>query len=149
QFDLVDPSSADWGPAQLNRAEALLKLGAEDSARSGLESIVDSGSVPASAAAGSAWLRLGQLDERDGDESSAEANYLRMAQAAPNGTAEALFHVGFTRFVRGDRDGALSAWQTGIASGPPPPALQSQLDYWIGKAQPVGSAEAQEAFNRA
>jgi peptidoglycan lytic transglycosylase len=145
QFDQVEADGPDWGGAQLNRAEALLKLGSESAARSGLESIVDA----ASPSAGSALLRLGQLDERDGNELGAETNYLRMAQAAPDRTAEAMFHVGFARFVRGDRAGALSAWQTGVTSGPPAPTLQGQLDYWIGKAQPAGSAAAQEAFNRA
>jgi soluble lytic murein transglycosylase len=145
QLDEVDPSSTDWGSAELTRAEALLKLGDEDSARSVLLAIVDAGDV----AAGNALSRLGQLDERDGDEASAERNYLRMAQAAPDRTAEALFHVGFSRFVRGDSPGALSAWQSGVASGPPPPVVQAELEYWIGRGEPSGSAEAQEAFNRA
>src|SRR5581483_4879995 len=126
-------------------ADALVKLGSEDAARTGLQSIVDAGS----AAAGGALLRLGQLDERDGDEAAAEAHYLQMAQAAPNRAAEALFHVGFARYVRGDRAGALSAWQQGVASGPPDPTLQAQLYYWLARAQPDGSAAAQDAFNHA
>jgi soluble lytic murein transglycosylase len=145
QFDQVNPGSADWGAAQLKRADALVKLGSEDDARAGLQSVVDSGST----SAGGALLRLGQMDERDDDPSSAEANYLRMAQVASDRAPEALFHVGFTRYVRGDVSGALSAWQTGVTSGPPAPDLQAQLQYWIGKAQPAGSAAAQEAFNRA
>ncbi len=145
QFDQVDPSSPDWGRAQLNRAEALLKLGDEDSARTTLDA-VSSGEPQA---AGSALLRLGQLDERDGDEAAAEAHFQQMAQVAPDRSAEALFHVGFTRFVRGNGQGALAAWQTGLASGPPAPPLQAELQYWLGRAMPDGSAQAQEAFNRA
>jgi soluble lytic murein transglycosylase len=145
QFDQVDPTNPDWGTAQLNRAEALLKLNDEADARAGLQSIVDVGVRQA----GSALLRLGQLDERDGDPASAEGNYQLMASVTPDRTAEALFHVGFTRYVRGDAPGALAAWQTGIASGPPAPDLQAQLQYWIGRVLPEGSPQAQEAFNRA
>jgi soluble lytic murein transglycosylase len=145
QFDQVDPASADWGVAQLNRAEALLKLGNEPAARDGFQSVVDAGVREA----GSALLRLGQLDERDGDEASAEGDYQQMAVIAPDRAAEALFHVGFTRFARGDRQGALSAWQTGLASGPPAPDLQAELQYWIGRGLPDGSPEAQDAFNHA
>jgi soluble lytic murein transglycosylase len=147
QFDQVDPSSPDWGIAQLNRVEAELKLGNDDAARAGLHAVVDSGGP----STGAAWLRLGQLDERDGDEASAEEAYQLMAQAAPDRAAEALFHVGFTRYVRGDHTAALSAWRSGLASGgPPSPTLQAQLEYWIGKALAGGStAAAQDAFNRA
>jgi peptidoglycan lytic transglycosylase len=145
QFEQVSPDSPDWGIAQIDRAEALLKLNDEDSARSGLQAVADGGGP----SAGAAWLRLGQLDERDGDESGAQAKYQRMAEAAPERAVEALFHVGFTRFVRGDRTGALEAWRSGLAAGgPPSPTLQSQLEYWMGKALPIGSAEAQDAFNR-
>ena len=145
QFDLVDPSSPDWGAAQLHRADAELKLDDEVDARAGLDAVIDAG-VPET---GSAWLRLGQLDERDGDEAHAEVAYQQMAAAAPERTGEAMFHVGFTRFVRGDRSGALLAWQAGIASGPPAADLQAKLQYWVGRAQPDGSPEAQEAFNYA
>jgi soluble lytic murein transglycosylase len=145
QFDQVDPASADWGAAQLNRAEALLKLNHETDARTGLQSMVDAGVREA----GSGLLRLGQLDERDGDEAAGEADYQQMAALAPDRAAEALFHVGFTRYVRGDREGALAAWQTGMASGPPAPDLQAELQYWIGRALPDGSAQAQDAFNLA
>ena len=145
QFDEVDASSPDWGTAQVNRAEALLKLSDLDTARQGLQAVVDAGSP----SAGSALLRLGQLDERDGDEATAESHYLQMAQAAPDRVAEALFHVGFTRLVRNDGQGALSAWQTALGSGPPSPALQSQLQYWQARALPDGSADSQETFNRA
>ena len=101
-FDQVDPASADWGPAQLSRAEALLKLGDEERARRTLSALADGDTRDAA----SALLRLGQLDERNGDESAAESKYVRMADAAPDRAAEALFHVGFTRFVRDDRTGA-------------------------------------------
>ncbi|HLZ27401.1 MAG TPA: transglycosylase SLT domain-containing protein [Chloroflexota bacterium] len=144
-FDQVSPGSPDWGPAQLSRAEALLKLGNEAEARRGLQQVADGDALHA----GSALLRLGQLDERNGDESEAEALYLRMAQDAPDRAAEAFFHVGFTRFVRGDRTGALAAWRTGLASGPPAPALQAQLLYWTSKAAPTGSAFSQDALNQA
>jgi soluble lytic murein transglycosylase len=132
QFDQVDPSSADWGPAQLTRVEALLKLGSDSAAREGLELVAASGT----ASAANALLRMGQLAERDGDWTSAEQSYQRLAETAPDRTAEALYHVGFTRFVRGDRGGAFNAWQTGMASGPPAPALQAQLLYWSGRADP-------------
>jgi soluble lytic murein transglycosylase len=145
QFDLLDPSSPDWGAAQLHRAEAALKLGDEVDARAGLDAVVDADV----AEAGSAWLRLGQLDERDGDEARAESAYQQMAATAPDRTAEAMFHVGFTRFVRGDRSGALAAWQVGAASSPPTPDLQAELQYWVGRSQPDGSPEAREAFNHA
>jgi soluble lytic murein transglycosylase len=140
-LDQVDQANPDWGPAQLNRAEALLKLGSDDTARQALNAVVDNDRLHA----GSALLRLGQLQERDGDESGAEQVYLHMAQAAPDRAAEALFHVGFSRYVRGDRAGALSAWRTGMASGPPAPILQAQLLYWIARAMPSGSSEQVEA----
>jgi soluble lytic murein transglycosylase len=136
-FDQVDPGSSDWGTAQLNRAEALLKLGNDVEARQGLSNIADTGA----GSAGSALLRLGQLQERDGAPAQAEATYLRMRLAAPDRAAEALFHVGFTRFVRGDSSGAVAAWRTGLASGPPPPTLQAQLQYWIARADPGTSSE--------
>ena len=99
QFDQVDSSSPDWGAAQLHVAEAELKLDDEADARADLQSVVDAG-LPE---AGSALLRLGQLDERDGDEAGAEGAYQQMAAVAPDRSAEALFHVGFTRFLHGDR----------------------------------------------
>ena len=144
-FDQVDSASADWGPAQLSRAEALLKLGDEERARRTLSAVADG----ATRDAGSALLRLGQLDERSGDESAAESKYVRMADAAPDRAAEALFHVGFTRFVRDDRAGALDAWQTALGSGPPAPVLQAELQYWSARALPAGSPQGQEALNRA
>jgi soluble lytic murein transglycosylase len=144
-FDQLDPGDPDWGAAQLKRAEALLKLGEDDRARRTLRAAADAD--PSSA--GSALLRLGQLDERDGDAAAAEANYLRMADVAPDRTAEALYHAGFTRYVRGDLAGALDAWQTGLASGPPAPTLQAELRYWTAKVLPDGSAAAQEALNLA
>ncbi len=145
QFDLIDQSSPDWGAAQLHRAEAALKLGDEVGARAGLLAVVDANIPEAS----SALLRLGQLDERDGDEARAESTYLQMASVASDRSAEAMFHVGFTRFVRGDGQGALSAWQDAIASGPQAPDLQAQLEYWYGRVLPDGSSEAQAAFKRA
>jgi soluble lytic murein transglycosylase len=141
----VDPGDADWGAAQLKRAEALLKLGDDAGARRTLTAVADAD--PSNA--GSALLRLGQLDERDGDPAAAEDKYLRMVEAAPDRAAEARFHVGFTRYVRGDQAGALDAWQTGLASGPPSPTLQSELGYWMAKVLPAGSASAQEALNLA
>jgi soluble lytic murein transglycosylase len=145
ELELVDPTSPDWGAAQLQRAEAELKLDDEADARSSLQALVDAGAPEA----GSALLRLGQLDERGGNEARAEAEYQQMATAAPDRAPEALFHVGFTRFIRGDRQGALAAWQTAIASGPRAPDLQAQLQYWVGRALPEGSSEAQAAFNYA
>ena len=146
QFDQVDQGSPDWEQAQLNRAEAELKLGNSSSARDGFQSVADA----AGPGSGAAWLRIGQLDERDGDESSAESDYQNMAQAAPERAAEAMFHLGFTRFVRGDRSGALEAWRSGIAGGgPPSPTVLAELEYWLAKALPAGSADATDAFNRA
>jgi soluble lytic murein transglycosylase len=144
-FDQLDPDNPDWGAAQLKRAEAVLKLGDAARARQTLRAAADAD--PSSA--GSALLRLGQLDEHDGDPAAAEANYLRMADAAPDRTAEALYHVGFTRYVRDDLSGALDAWQTGLASGPPAPGLQADLRYWTAKVLPAGSAGAREALNLA
>ena len=72
-----------------------------------------------------------------------------MAQDAPDRAAEALFHVGFTRYVRGDRP---VPWPPGRRVWPavrPAPALQAQLLYWIAKAAPSGSARAQDALNQA
>jgi soluble lytic murein transglycosylase len=145
QFDQVDFDNADWGKAQLKRVEALIKQGKDDEARQWLEAIAQNDTT----AAGSALLRMGQLQERDADETSAEATYLRMAGAGPDTTAEALFHVGFTRFMRGDSPGALSAWQTGSASSPPTPVLQAQLLYWTARVSGDGSNEAQAALNAA
>src|SRR5712691_9753329 len=140
-FDQVEPGSPDWGVAQLNRAEALLKLGNDDEARQALANVADTDAVHA----GSALLRIGQLQERDGAPAVAEATFVRMSQAAPDRAAEALFHVGFTRFVRDDRMGAVAAWQAGLASGPPAPTLQAQLLYWIAKADPASSPQALSA----
>ena len=147
QFDQVDPANADWGPAQLNRAEALLKLGDPDSARGVLESVAQS-QTPSAA---NSLLRLGQLDERDGDEARAERHYAQMALAAPDRAGESSLHVGFTRFVRGDREGALEAWRAGIANGQQNDGvLQAQLWYWTARALPTtADAQRQEAFNRA
>jgi soluble lytic murein transglycosylase len=142
QFDLVDASSPDWGAAQLGRGEALLKLGNDNDARHALLAVAETDPPHA----GAALLRLGQLQERQGDTADAEATYLRMGQVAPDRAAEAMFHVGFTRFVRADRVGALSAWQTGLSSGPPEPSLQAQLLYWIARAVPEGSGPSQEAL---
>jgi soluble lytic murein transglycosylase len=144
-FDQVEPSSPEWGAAQLSSVEALLKLGNDDQARQTLQTIADTDVLHA----GSALLRLGQLQERNGAMADAEATYLRMAEVAPDRASEALFHVGFTRFVRGDRASALSAWQTGLASGPPAPTVQAQLQYWTARALPAGSVLAQDALNRA
>jgi soluble lytic murein transglycosylase len=146
QFDQVDGSSADWGPAQLERAEAQLKLGKTDAARSGLEAVAATTGINAA----SALLRLGQLDERNGDEPGAEDHFQQMAQAAADRAPEALLHVGFTRFVRGDSPGALAAWQAGISANPSSATLQSELWYWIARAEPL-SAEGPrvDAFNRA
>ena len=146
QFDQVNPSDPDWGPSQLSRADALLKLGVANDARAGLESVAQAGGPSAA----SALLRLGQLDERDGNESTAESHYQLMAQVAPDRAAEALLHIGFTRFVRGDRDGALAAWQSGLASNPQTDSLQAQLWYWTARGQPTSlDGPRQEAFNRA
>ncbi len=144
-FDQVEPGSPDWGAAQLSSVEALLKLGSDDLARQALQTVAESDALHA----GRALLRLGQLDERDGATADAEATYLRMAEVAPDRASEALFHVGFTRFVRGDRAGALSAWQTGLASGPLAPSLQAQLLYWTARAMPADSGPAQAALNKA
>ncbi len=144
-FDQVEPGSPDWGAAQLGRVEALLKLSNDDQARQGLQTVADSDA----AHAGSALLRLGQLQERDGALSDAEATYMRMAELAPDRAAEALFHVGFMRFVQGDRAGALSAWQTGLASGPPTPSMQAQLRYWTARVLPAGTGPAQDALSKA
>ncbi|MGI9145744.1 MAG: transglycosylase SLT domain-containing protein [Chloroflexota bacterium] len=145
-FDQVDATAQDWGSAQLSRAEALLKLGNEDEARLALRTVAESDPLQS----GSALLRLGQLNERSGDEPAAELIYVRMAREAPSRAAEALFHVGFSRYVQGDRAGALDAWQAGLDSGgPPAPALQSQLLYWIARAAPDGSPRSHDAFNQA
>ena len=146
QFEQVAPGSDDWGPAQLGRAEALLKLGRDDDARQGLQAVADADP----AHAGSALLRLGQLDEQDGDEAAAEAHYLAMAQAAPDRAAEALFHVGFSRYARQDTAGAQAAFRQGLASGgPPAPIVQAELNYWLAKTLPNGSAEANAALGAA
>ena len=116
-------------PAQLNRAEALLKLGNDDDARQALQRVADTDA----AHAGSALLRLGQLQERDGDEAAAEATTCD-GQAAPDRAAEALFHVGFTRYrARRSRRVRWRPGRPGLASGPPAPTLQAQLLYWIGQ----------------
>jgi soluble lytic murein transglycosylase len=145
QFDQVPFENPDWGKAQLKRAEALIKLGQDDEAGQWLEAIAQNDTTAAS----SALLRMGQLQERNGDETTAEATYQRMAAAGPETLAEALFHVGFTRFARGDNAGALSAWQTGSASAPATPALQAQLLYWTARVLPEGSTESQTALNAA
>jgi soluble lytic murein transglycosylase len=144
-FDQVEPGNPDWGAAQLSRVEALLKLSNDDQARQALQTVADSDAPHA----GSALLRVGQLQERDGTLSDAEATYMRMAELAPDRAAEALFHVGFMRFVRGDRAGALFAWQTGLASGPPTPSMQAQLRYWTARVLPAGTGPVQDALSKA
>jgi soluble lytic murein transglycosylase len=144
-LDRVDQGSPDAGQAGISRAETLLRLGRDDDARRALDAVADMDSPQA----GTALLRLGQLYERDGAMVSAEQAYLRMAEVAPDRAAEALFHVGFTRFVRGDRAGALAAWQSGLISGPPSATLQAQLHYWSAKALPPNSARTQESLKQA
>jgi soluble lytic murein transglycosylase len=93
---------------------------------------------------------LGQLQERDASPAAAEETYLRMAQQAPDRASEALFHVGFTRFVRNDSTGALAAWQAGTSYAPSSPTLQAQLHYWTGKAMVTAAGRgAQDAFKQA
>jgi soluble lytic murein transglycosylase len=138
QFDQVDASSPDWGPAQIKRADALLQLGNDSDARQALEAVASSGAP----AATGALLRLGQLQERDGDWSTAEATYVRAAGIPSDRTPEALFHVGFSRLIQGNTDGALAAWESGLTSGPPTPALQAQLLYWIGRTQPGAAGQS-------
>src|SRR5207302_2046512 len=128
--------------ARVGRAEALGKLGRDEAARQTLAAVAD---VDPSHA-GTALLRLGQLQERDGDMTSAEATYSTMALLVPDRTAEALFHVGFTRYVRRDLAGALAAWQQGLASGPPAPLWQAQLLYWSAKAMAPESTGAHDAL---
>jgi soluble lytic murein transglycosylase len=144
-LEQVDPASPDAGQAGLSRAEALSRLGRDDQARRALEAVAQTDTSQA----GSALLRLGQLQERDGALTAAEQAYLRMAEVAPDRAAEAVFHVGFTRFIRGDQAAALAAWQTGLASGPPSPTLQAQLYYWSARAMVPDSAQRQEALQRA
>lgn len=144
-FDQVDEGSDDWGLAQLSRAEALLKLDDADAARQGLQAVADADPRHA----GSALLRLGQLDERDSEQAAAEAHYAAMAQAAPDRAAEALYHVGFSRYVRHDLPGAQAAFAQALASGPATPDLRAQLEYWSAKTLPAGSAEANAALDRA
>jgi soluble lytic murein transglycosylase len=144
-FDQTEPSSAEWGAAQLSRAEAQLKLGKDEAAHHTLQAAADNDAQRA----GSALLRLGQLQQRDGALATAEATYWRMSQMAPDRAAEALFHVGFTRYVRSDAMGALGAWQTATSSGTATPAVQTQLLYWTAKALPPGSVQAQEALKQA
>jgi soluble lytic murein transglycosylase len=144
-FAQVDAASPDWGQAQLSRADALVKLDREPAALDVLQAIGDSGTPQA----GAALLRRGQLQERDGDPAGAEATYLRVPNVAADRAAEALFHVGFTRYVRGDSAAALAAWQSGLASGPPAPALQAQLLYWSAKASPAATDASRAALTQA
>jgi soluble lytic murein transglycosylase len=144
-LDQVDPTSPDWGKAQLTRAEALGKLNRDDEMRQTLSDLAQSDDLQA----GAALLRLGRLAERDGDPAAAETFYQRVPDVATDRVAEAFFHIGFTRFVRGDSNGALAAWQTGMASGPPAPAMQAQLLYWSTKVSSTDPEAAREALQRA
>src|SRR5262249_41351213 len=120
-LEQVDADGQDAGQAGLIRAEALLKLGSANEARQTLGAVADSDSPQA----GAALLRLGQLYERDDELLSAERMYLVMVARAPERGSEAWFHVGFARFARGDRAGALAAWQNGLAARPASPTWQA------------------------
>ena len=144
-FDQVDSTNPTWGAAQVARADALLKLGDEDAAQAGLLAAADADPTQA----GAALLRLGQVQMRQGALTLAAGTFERMSQTAPDRAAEALFHLGFVRFVRGDRAGALAAWQAGLRSGPPTPTMQTQLLYWSAKAAPDQAGGAREALRQA
>lgn len=145
-FEQVDASSRDAGPAHLKHAAALLRLGRSEAARQELQATADA--YPAEA--GEALLQLGQAYERETDYVSAETAYARAGQAAPDRLPEGLYHVGLTRYLRGDADGALAAWRQALSgggnlSGP----LRAQVSYWKAKLLDPASAEAHEALQQA
>ena len=143
-FDQVPAGSPDAGPAGTGAATALVKLGREDDAR--LELAVLADNEPA--AAGRALLQLGQLQLRAGEFTKADATFGRMATLAPDRAAEAMLYSGFSRYIQDDRAGALDAWDRGL-SLQPAPTVEAELQFWRGKALPIGSAEAAAALTRA
>lgn len=134
----VDPASADWGQAQIGKADALSRLGRDSEAETVLESVADAGAPDAC----TALIALGRLKQRAGETSAAEQSYLRAAQTTSDQVPVAWFGVGFMRYLRGATAEAIAAWGTGLASGPPTPAVQAQLLYWIGKASAAGDSRA-------
>jgi soluble lytic murein transglycosylase len=143
-FNQVPAGTEDAGAAGLGSAAALIKLGREDDARIELAALADN----EPSVAGRALLQLGQLQMRAGEFSKAENTFARMATLAPERAAEALLYSGFTRYVRHDTAAALDAWRRGLAIDSPP-QIQSQLQFWLGKVLPPGSAEALDALNQA
>ena len=83
-FEQVDASSRDAGPAHLKHAAALLRLGRSEAARQELQATADA--YPAEA--GEALLQLGQAYERGTDYVSAETAYARAGQAALHALAD-------------------------------------------------------------
>jgi peptidoglycan lytic transglycosylase len=143
-FNQVPAATEDAGLAGLGSAAALIKLGREDDARIELAALADN----EPSIAGRALLQLGQLQMRAGEFSKADNTFARMATLAPERAGEALLYSGFTRYVRQDTSGALDAWRRGLAIESPP-QIQSQLQFWLGKVLPPGSAEAIDALNQA
>ena len=118
-----------------------------DDARQGLEGVADerrrAQRRPRAAPARPARRARRRRGRRRGDV-SAHGSRPRQIERA-----EAQFHIGFTRFVRGDRPGALApgrrVWP---AAHPPPRCRRSCCTGWQGSL-PAGSAAAQDALNQA
>jgi soluble lytic murein transglycosylase len=95
-------------------------------------------------------LQLGQTQEGSGRYDDAEAAYTRLGQQAPERLPGSLFHVGLTRWLRADVDGAVTAWRQALASGGSlPNPLRAQILFWKAKALGLASAEAQDAVQQA
>jgi soluble lytic murein transglycosylase len=148
-FEQVDASSPDAGKAHLKHAAALVRLGRADDAASELSATAEA----YSGEAGDALLQLGQTHERAAHYAEAEAAYTRLGQLAPERLPEALFHVGLTRYLRSDADGAVTAWRQALASGGSlPNPLRAEILFWNARAldaQGAGSSEARDALEQA
>jgi soluble lytic murein transglycosylase len=85
--------------------------------------------------------------EGSGEAGAAAERYLALAVEGPAGefSAEAAFRAGYNRYIEGDIDGALTAWEAASAASSP------RLEYWRGRAlEQAGRAdEAAAAYRRA
>jgi soluble lytic murein transglycosylase len=145
-FEQVDAAGPDAGPAHLKHAAVLARLGRTDAAAQELSATADA--YPGEA--GEALLQLGQTHERAARYAEAEAAYTRLGQQAPERLPESLFHVGLTRYLGADLDGAVAAWRQAVASGGSlSNPLRAQVLFWQAKALGLASPEAQQALEQA
>jgi soluble lytic murein transglycosylase len=117
--------------AWYDRARALSRLGLGDSARAMLRTLPDR--FPAESVAGNALALAADLAVDRGDDSTARALWLRLADQLPASrfAPYARFEAALTRYVGGDPAGAAAEFDA-LASRPGPEAMAAT--YWAGRA---------------